>query len=121
MTPKKLYTNALQLERYQDALHKAISPPITFSTHCIKGVSIPLVEPYRADYSRINELEELLTLQTIAEGNIDIYLQQFAPLLAEIKEHKNEMEYWHMVDELIADMPQLEAYFYDDEELEESK
>ena len=60
-------------------------------------------------------------MQTIAEGDIDIYLQQFAPLLAEIKEHKNEMEYWEIVDELIADMPQLEAYFYDDEELEENK
>ena len=116
----KSYTNALQYERFQNALQKAISPPITFSTHCIKGVPIPLIEPYRADYSRINELEELLKMALIRDGGLESYLAQYAPQLEQLKALKDDWEYSDIVEDMVSEFPELEAYFYSDELEEES-
>lgn len=116
MNTISLYTKALNYERSQALLLKQISPPLTFSTNHVKGVPIPVIEPYTVDYAMINHLEELIKKSLLRSEGLEGYLERYKPQLEMLKANKHNLEYADIIDDLIEEFPQLDDYFYKDEQ-----
>lgn len=114
MNTTQLLQQSIEQEHYLNALTDLIQPPIIITNECIKGVEIPYVAFPMSDTQHLQTLSDLLKLQIIREGDLGLYVQQYKPLLDDIKQYKNDLDYWDLVDELIEIIPELEPYFNDE-------